>query len=395
MIVLGGLDRETLIGRTAGSSGSGFVRAFDTVRGWPLEPSTWVRPVGRRQEDEPRFDDRSRTIAARPPLTAGDELGDYRLLEPLGHGAQGDVWKAIRRGPTLELAALKVLKPSLARDPARMAQFRREAERGGRFDGPSLLPVFELGSTNGYHYMAMPYVEGVSLREIIRARAAHVAGRPVEELHRLVTLDEPDYFRTMGRLLLKAVEAMARVHAHRVAHRDIKPANILIDHGRPETVYFCDFGLGRDLEIATPEQMRDGAGTPMYMAPERLLRATADEIRCDIYSMGVTIFEALTLVRPFRVPDYVSLPALPAYLAGAVARRPSEVRRGFPPDLEATILRAMNRLPARRQESADQLAAELRQALDRWAHTRTRPVLDDPHPIAGQRPHSIRLARRA
>ena len=395
MIVLGGLDRETLMGRTTGSSESGFVRAIETVRGWPLEPSTWVRPAGRRREDESHLEGRSRSIGQRPPLTAGDELGDYRLLERLGHGAQGDVWKSLRRGPILELVALKVLKPSLARDPVRMAQFRREAERGGRLDGPSLLPVFELGSGEGYHYMVMPYIEGVSLREIILARAAHVAGCPVEELHRLVTLDEPDYFRSMGRLLVQAVEALARVHAHRVAHRDIKPANILIDHSRPESVYFCDFGLGRDLEIATPQQMRDGAGTPMYMAPERLLRASADEIRCDIYSMGVTIFEALTLARPFRVPDYVSLPALPAYLAAAVARRPSEVRRGFPPELEATILRAMDRRPMRRQESAEQLAAELRQAMDRWTPRRSRPVLDGPHPTTGQNPHLVRTARPA
>src|SRR5262249_47081975 len=204
------------------------------------------------------------------------------------------------------------LKPTLARDPARMAQFRREAERGGRLAGPSLLPVHELGAAEGYHFMAMPYVEGITLREVIRARIAHLAGKPTEEIHRLVTLDEPDYLRTMTRILTDATEALARAHALRVAHRDIKPANILLDNRRPEGVYLCDFGLGRDLEVATPQQMRDGAGTPMYMAPERLLRAAADEIRCDIYSMGVTIFEALTLSRPFLVPDHVTFAALPA-----------------------------------------------------------------------------------
>ena len=145
-----------------------------------------------------------------------------------------------------------------------------------------------------------------------------------------MTLDEPDYLRAMTRILSRATEALARAHDQRVAHRDIKPANILLDNRRPEGVYLCDFGLGRDLEIATPQQMRDGAGTPMYMAPERLLRATADEIKCDIYSMGVTLFEALTLSRPFQVPEHVTFSALPAYLAGAQPRRPGEIQRGSP-----------------------------------------------------------------
>ena len=115
--------------------------------------------------------------------------------------------------------------------------------------------------------MAMPYVEGITLREVIRARVAHLAGKPTEELHRLVTLDEPDYLRAMTGILTDATEALARAHDQRVAHRDIKPANILLDNRRPEGVYLCDFGLGRDLEIATPQQMRDGAGTPCTWRP--------------------------------------------------------------------------------------------------------------------------------
>ena len=113
-----------------------------------------------------------------------------------------------------------------------------------------------------------------------------------------------------SRILSRAARALAQLHAGRVVHRDIKPANILIDVRRGGRVYLCDLGLGRDLEVATIEQMRDGAGTPMYMAPERLLRAPADEILCDLYSLGVTLFEALTLDRPFAVPDGTA-PGLP------------------------------------------------------------------------------------
>jgi serine/threonine-protein kinase len=318
-------------------------------------------------------------------LWAGEGLAGYRLVERLGRGGQGDVWKALRREPYVELVALKVLKPSLARDPARMAQFRREAERGGRLAGPSLLRVYELGSFDGYHFMAMPYVEGITLREVIKARAAHLDGQPTDVVHRLIGLDPADYLRSMIRIMADAAEALGRVHAQRIAHRDIKPANILLDNHRPENVYLCDFGLGRDLEIATPQQMRDGAGTPMYMAPERLLRATADEIRCDIYSMGASTFEALTLHRPFQVPEHVTFAALPAFLAAERPRRPGELARGFPEDLEAVLLKAMARDPARRYDSADAMAQDLRRVELRLTFRTGRVPLDGhaPHqPIA-------------
>jgi serine/threonine-protein kinase len=234
--------------------------------------------------------------------------------------------------------------------------------------------------------MAMPYVEGITLREVIRARLSHLAGKPTAELHRLVALDQPEYLRAMTGLLIEATDALARAHAHRVAHRDIKPANILLDNRRPECVYLCDFGLGRDLEIATPQQMRDGAGTPMYMAPERLLRATADEIKGDIYSMGVTIFEALTLSRPFDVPEYVAFSALPAFLAGARPRRPRDFRPGFPEHLEAIVLKAMDRNPACRHESAGRLAADLRRAATGWTSRNGCTPFESPHRTGSRAP---------
>jgi serine/threonine-protein kinase len=166
-------------------------------------------------------------------------------------------------------------------------------------------------------------------------------------------------------------------------------------------VYLCDFGLGRDLEIATAQQMRDGAGTPMYMAPERLLRATADEVRCDIYSMGVTLFEALTLQRPFEVPVHVTLASLPAFLAGAEPRRPGAVRPGFPRDLEAVIMKAMAHDPAHRHESTYELAADLdrlsarklSRSIRRLSREGHRPHDRTPHNRSGRARDVIRGAR--
>jgi serine/threonine-protein kinase len=394
MIVETDLGLMSIIGGSLCGSGSGLAGVTYGRSGtWIVEPSTWVRPTTRLATGAalgPGIGGLSpRWAGPRPPLAAGDRLAGYRLIERLGRGGQADVWKAMRREPFVELVALKVLKPALARDPARRAQFRREAERGGRLAGPSLLRVYELGTCDGYHFMAMPYVEGITLREVIRARAAHLEGHPTEVFHRLVTLDPADYLRAMIRIMADAAEALGRVHAQRIAHRDIKPANILLDNRRPEGVYLCDLGLGRDLEVATPQQMRDGAGTPMYMAPERLLRATADEIKCDIYSMGVTTFEALTLHRPFQVPEHVTFASLPAFLAAERPRRPSEVRRGFPEDLEVIVLKAMERDPADRYDSADELARDLRRVELRLAFRTGRQPLNGhaPHRPLARGPH--------
>jgi len=298
-------------------------------------------------------------IPASSRLAAGRRLGPYRLLEWLGRGGQGEVWKARRLAPVGELVALKILNPSSARNASRMAQFRREAERGLRLVGPSLLTIQEFTESDGYHFMTMPFVEGTSLREVIKGRATYLSGDEPATLHYFVTLNETDYLREMTRTMAEVVRALARVHEQRIAHRDIKPANILLVNLRSGGVYLCDFGLGRDLDFATVDQMRDGAGTPLYMAPERLLRYTADELKCDIYSMGVTLYEALTLEKPFRVPEHVTLAGVAPFLAGAEPTRPCLVDPGFPEELELMIMKAMARNPGHRHDSALELAGDL------------------------------------
>jgi serine/threonine-protein kinase len=304
---------------------------------------------------------------ARRPLKVGDELGPYRLLEWLGCGAEGDVWKAVRLDRAEEFVALKVLRPCLASNPARKAQFRREAERGVGLDGPSLLKVHELNEIDGYHFMIFTYVAATALRDVIKWRHSVRRHGGIDKLHPFVTMTAEDYLGSMTRTLAKAARALASVHDHRVVHRDIKPANILMDNGCHGEVYLCDFGLGRDLEVATPEQMRDGAGTPMYMAPERLLRLTADEIKCDIYSMGVTLCEALTLKRPFQVPADLPFPALALFLAESEPLPPGALDPGFPEELETIIMKAMARDPRQRHDSSRELAGDLDRFASNWS----------------------------
>ena len=109
-----------------------------------------------------------------------------------------------------------------------------------------------------------------------------------------------------------------------IVHRDVKPANLLLDNRRKPASICAISGWGAILTSRRREQMRDGAGTPIYMAPERLLMFAADEIKCDIYSMGVTLFEALLLEKPFRVPAHVGGPSVAPYLATV---EPKPVRR--------------------------------------------------------------------
>jgi serine/threonine-protein kinase len=314
-----------------------------------------------------------------PLLAPGQLLGPYRLLDWLGRGAQGEVWKALRLEPVQELVALKVLKPGSARNAARMAQFRREAERGLRLVGPSLLTIHELREWDGYHFMTMPFVECTPLRDVIRCRYIYLSGDDTPTPHRFVTLDETEYLIAMTRTLSAAARALACVHDQRVVHRDIKPANILLDNRRLGEVYLCDFGLGRDLDFATADQMRDGAGTPLYMAPERLLRSLAIEVKCDIYSLGVTLYEALTLQRPFRVPRHVSVAGVAPYLAKAEPRPPRLVDHRFPEELETIIMKAMAREPADRYDSARELAADIERFIADWSSRSRRSAKLAPH----------------
>lgn len=310
----------------------------------------------------------------RAPRSAqpGDWLGPYRLVERLGRGRQADVWRALRATPPVQEVALKVLPASAsACDPRRRAQLRHEAERGARMTDPALLPTFDFGEARGLLYLAMPLVVGPALGEVLEDRRRFESGQPLPPgAHPLASLPEPGYTRAVGLLIARVARALAAAHAARVAHRDVKPMNILLRHdldpradrGQAAGVFLCDFGLARDLDVATPTQLRDGAGSPLYMAPERLLRRPADEYRADVYALGVTLYESLTLAPPVEVPD--DLPSLQwaAYLAAVEPRPASRLRPELPGPLEDVIQRAMARDPARRHASAARFAADLETA---------------------------------
>lgn len=281
---------------------------------------------------------------------------------------------AVRVDSGGQAVALKVL-PASARDPRRRAQLRHEALRGARLVGPSLLPTYEFGEADGAVFMAMPLVVGCTLADVLAQRRAIRGGRSSPgETHRLAAADDRTYTRDVVALLARVARAAADAHDGRVVHRDIKPGNILVGRDPTGGVYLCDFGLARDLDVATPWQLRDGAGSPLYMAPERLLRHQADEVRSDVFALGVTLSEALTLMPPVEVPEEMPPSLWASFLAAASPRRPSALWPAIPVRLETTILRATSREPGRRHPTAGAFADDLEGFLADTGVSPRRPI---------------------
>jgi serine/threonine-protein kinase len=296
-------------------------------------------------------------------VQAGSRIGRYRLIERVGQGRQAEVWRALQVETIVQEVALKILRDP-AHDPRRLAQLRREAERGARLDSPTFLHTYEYAVADGHAFMAMPLIAGCSLATVLEQRRAFRAGRSTPESHRLATAREPHYTRSVLDLFVRIARGVASAHDAHVVHRDIKPGNILLD--QQSGVYLCDFGLGRDLDVATPGQLIDGAGSPLYMAPERLLLQPADEVRCDVYSLALTVTEALTLAPPFTIPKSVTRDQWRAFLVAARPIRLGMIR----PDLaglEPIILRASSKDPVQRHASAAHLADDLERFASTWS----------------------------
>ncbi len=316
------------------------------------------------------------------PEFRGGRLGAYRLIERVGRGRQADVWRAVRGESGVEEVALKVL-PASARDPRRRAQLRHEADRGRRLVGASLLPTYEFGEVDGAVFMAMPLIVGCTLADILGQRRAFDEGRSCFGFHRMALADRSTYTDEVVSVLARVARAASRAHEGQVVHRDIKPGNILVRRDQADGVFLCDFGLARDLDVATAKQLRDGAGSPLYMAPERLLKRPADEVRGDVYALGVTLFEALTLSPPVVLPDDLPRALWVSFLASASPRLPSSVWPEIPEALETTIVRAMEHDPVRRHPTAAHFADDLENYLASHAPDRAHQLrkVHEMHPF--------------
>jgi len=267
--------------------------------------------------------------------TVGDVLaGRYELLTQVGHGGMGVVWRAYDQRLHRDVA-VKVLFGNLAGDAAARDRFRREALTSGKLDHPCVVDVIDTNAADdtGPRYIAMRYVEGTSLDHMIAAGPLPV--------------------RQAVRIVADVASALAHAHAKGVVHRDIKPGNVMVTpDGQVKVV---DFGIARVMSSAALSH--ELLGTANYLAPERARGGHVDG-RADIYSTGCMLFEALTGRPPFVSEDTFAV--VTSHIE-AVPPRPSMLRAGVPPALDAIVACTLAKDPADRFPTA----ADLRTALDR------------------------------
>jgi predicted Ser/Thr protein kinase len=259
-----------------------------------------------------------------PPSTQ-DLAGHFpqlEIVELLGKGGMGVVYKA--RQPHLDrFVALKILPPETGRDPAFAERFAREARALGRLNHPHIVAVYDYGQSGEFYYVVMEYVEGVNLRQAMRAGQL----TPEEAL----------------RIVPQLCDALQFAHDEGIVHRDIKPENILLDkRGR---VKVADFGLAKLLGQSAADTGLTGTqqvmGTLHYMAPEQLAGARAVDHRADIYSLGVTFYEMLTGELPLgRFP-------------------PPSKRAAIDVRLDDVVLRTLEREPADRYQHASDVKTDV------------------------------------
>ncbi len=282
-----------------------------------------------------------------------ERIGPFRIVREVGRGGMGVVLEAVEE-PLGRRVALKLLPPELVADPAARARLEREATLAARIEHPGVCPIFGAHIADPRPWIAMRFVEGTTLSQCI-ARSRERRARCVQ----LPPFDDGEGgdFRAVARRLARGARALAAAHAHGVVHRDGKPSNVMIP-ARGDPV-LLDFGLAIEPTADTPNLTRTGetAGTPAYLAPELVAGELqrSDEL-CDVYALGVTLYECLALQPPFRAPTREALYA--AVLSGE-AINVARLRRGVPLDLGVIVATAMERERARRYAGAEHLALDL------------------------------------
>ena len=273
-------------------------------------------------------------------------LGDFRILREIGQGGMGVVYEAEQISLKRKVA-LKVLPAHLSFSDVMVKKFYREAEAGGRQRHPGVVAVHAIGEHEGAHFIVQELIEG---------------GRTLaDEIDVQKELGEPPrgYFRDVAELILKVATALQHAHESGVIHRDLKPSNILLTkEGDPKV---SDFGLAKIEDALALSRTGDFSGTPYYMSPEQAAsKRIGIDRRTDIYSLGVTLYEMLTLNRPFD-GDTSQEVLKKILLVDAVD--PQKANPLAPRDLSVICLKAIEKLPDRRYQTMDEFAAELQRFL--------------------------------
>jgi formylglycine-generating enzyme required for sulfatase activity len=288
---------------------------------------------------------RKGATAATPPLS---DVGDFHILREISRGGMGVVYLAEQK-PLGRHVALKVLPPGSG-SPFHIALFNREAKAAAKLRHPNIVQVYLVGEDRGTHFIAMEYVDGIDLaRELVDRR--RTAERASKSSHDVIAPVE----RTV-RVVAALADALDYAHSQNVIHRDIKPQNILIDHG--DVPRLTDFGLAKDITQVSLSHTGELAGTPAYMSPEQALskRVKIDH-RTDVYSLGVVLYEMLTLKLPFEGKSQHEILYNISFRMAPPLRK---LNPRLPRDLQIICGKAIEKNPADRYQTAGQFAADLR-----------------------------------
>ncbi|RME76673.1 MAG: serine/threonine protein kinase, partial [Planctomycetota bacterium] len=215
--------------------------------------------------------------------TEATKIGGYEILEKLGEGGMGMVYKAKQINMD-RIVALKILSPSFAKDPSYIERFFREARSAGKLDHPNIVRGIDVGEAEGYYYFSMEYVEGETLSQY---------------LERVGKLNE----RAAAMVVIQVAKALDHAHQNGIIHRDIKPDNIFLS--KSNVVKLGDLGLAKPEGDVSLTAIGIPVGTPCYISPEQATNAGDVDIRSDIYSLGITLYQMLTGSVPHQETGYL------------------------------------------------------------------------------------------
>jgi serine/threonine protein kinase/WD40 repeat protein len=362
------------------------------------------------------------SVAGRAALPPGgalpEHLGDFRVLREIARGGMGVVYEAVQESLGRHVA-LKVLPFHALLEPTLLERFRREARAAARLHHTNIVPVFGIDEHEGIHYYAMQFIQGQNLDEVIGevkrlrqetapparmpvhpvssdvarallsgkfqvgsedqgesglplqaedpgaeiegtkdlAQPVHLPSAAISDSHSdLTTQSETQYFRSVARVGVQVAEALEYAHRQGIVHRDVKPSNLLLD--LRGTVWITDFGLAKAEDSDELTKTGDVVGTVRFMAPERL--DGLSDPRSDIYGLGITLYEMLTLQPAFADNNRARL------MQRIVREEPPQPRKldpHIPRDLETIVLKAISKAPADRYASAEAMAEDLRRFL--------------------------------
>ena len=309
--------RKDLCGRAAGS-----------LPGLPVRDRSWSALMTRMKTA-------TRSTVREHVDKMLEDFGDYELLEEIGRGGQGVVYRAHQKSLN-RTVALKVIGLGPWATEAHLKRFRREAEAAANLDHPFIVPIHEVGERDGCCYFSMNFIEGGQLDEVVR-RA-------------------PMSIRQAAELIAKVARTVHYAHEHGILHRDIKPGNILLDtKGEP---HLTDFGLARLVEAeSTVTRTLDVMGTPSYMAPEQAAGNNAAVSKAtDVYGLGAVFYELLTGHPPFAGGTTFETVRL---VLDTEPRPPRLLNPKVDRDLSTICLKCLEKDPKRRYSSALALAEDL------------------------------------